>query len=299
VNDAQLESYEHAMAEAPRRLNEFGFLPPLPPIPIDLAPLRNAFIDFSESGILNPVYERRTARDLHLRSKTMMKLIVWSPLVAVLQKLMGPDLIVWRSQVFYKKPGVGVIDWHQEWGEFRGEEQGADKPAVRYADSGNALRSLTVWFPLQDVAVQHGALQFMPGSNRAQLPYDLVSYSESAFGRQSSGVVAAPAERKGAVINSTLVDEASAVTVEAGVGQPIVFTERTLHRSLPNTSDIARVAVNFRVTSSASLVYPSRLQGDSFDGFGWDVRNHRCVLISGRNRNDDNRVLDATSWAHN
>lgn len=296
--DLQLESYQQARAEAAERLQESGFLPPLPPIPIDLAPLRNAFIDYSQSGLLNPVYERRTARDLHLVSKTMLKLIVWSPLVSILQTLLGPDLIVWRSQVFYKTPGAGAIDWHQEWGEFRGEEHGADKPAVKYADSGTGLRSLTVWFPLQDVKVEHGALQFMPGSNRAQLPYELVSFAESAFGRQASRVGEIPAERKGAAIDSTLVDEAAAATVEAGMGQPIVFTERTLHRSLPNTSDLARVVVNFRVTSSASLVYPSRLQGDTVDGFGWDVSNHRCVLISGRNRNADNRVLDATSWAH-
>lgn len=144
--------YDRALAQAPQRMQEFGFLPPLLPIPMDLAPLRKSIIDYSESGAMNPVYHTRAARDLHSRSKTMMKLIVWSPLVAVLQKLLGPDLIVWRSQVFYKKPGAGVIDWHQEWGR----------------------------------------------------------------------------------------------------------------------------SVYFRVTSSASLLYPSRLQGDFVDGFGWDLRNHRA-----------------------
>jgi non-heme Fe2+,alpha-ketoglutarate-dependent halogenase len=65
-------------------------------------------------------------------------------------------------------------------------------------------------------------------------------------------------------------------------GQFVIFSERTMHGSLPNNSDDERLAFNFRVTTTDTEVYPARHDGDYVDGSNLDIRRHRCVLLSGK-----------------
>ncbi|TFH90305.1 hypothetical protein ELS82_17790 [Vibrio ouci] len=65
-------------------------------------------------------------------------------------------------------------------------------------------------------------------------------------------------------------------------GEFVVFTERTMHSSLDNTSDRDRLAINLRVTSSDTLIYPRRLEGDVMDGSDLDITDHESLLIGGR-----------------
>lgn len=78
------------------------------------------------------------------------------------------------------------------------------------------------------------------------------------------------------------------VTLPMKKGQFVIFTERTMHGSLPNTSDKNRVAINCRVTFTDTLIYPGRLQGDYVDGSNIDISAHRCVLLSGEDKNGQN-----------
>jgi non-heme Fe2+,alpha-ketoglutarate-dependent halogenase len=78
------------------------------------------------------------------------------------------------------------------------------------------------------------------------------------------------------------------VTLPMKKGQFVIFTERTMHGSLPNTSDKNRVAINCRVTFTDTLIYPGRLEGDYIDGSNIDISAHRCVLLSGEDKNGQN-----------
>lgn len=83
-------------------------------------------------------------------------------------------------------------------------------------------------------------------------------------------------------------DPADVVTVLPKAGQFVIFTERTMHGSLPNTTAHSRIAINARVTTTDTLIYPGRLRGDFVDGSNVDISRHRCVLLSGRDLNGQN-----------
>jgi non-haem Fe2+, alpha-ketoglutarate-dependent halogenase len=71
------------------------------------------------------------------------------------------------------------------------------------------------------------------------------------------------------------------ITLPMKKGQYVIFPERTMHRSIANTSDKDRLAINFRVTRSETLIYPSRLDGDFIDGSNLNIKAHKNVLVSG------------------
>lgn len=83
-------------------------------------------------------------------------------------------------------------------------------------------------------------------------------------------------------------DASDIVTVLPKAGQFVIFTERTMHGSLANTSTRSRLAINCRVTTTDTLIYPGRLRGDFVDGSNVDISKHKCILISGRDLNGRN-----------
>lgn len=83
-------------------------------------------------------------------------------------------------------------------------------------------------------------------------------------------------------------DSSEIVTVLPKAGQFVIFTERTMHGSLSNTSARSRIAINCRVTTTDTLIYPGRLRGDFIDGSNVDISRHKCILLSGRDLNGQN-----------
>lgn len=86
---------------------------------------------------------------------------------------------------------------------------------------------------------------------------------------------------RGAVTLPFEYDPQDLVTVETRAGEFVIFSERTMHGSPPNRSAEGRTAVNCRVTTSDTLIYPGRLRGDFTDGSNIDIRTHFCILLSG------------------
>jgi len=78
------------------------------------------------------------------------------------------------------------------------------------------------------------------------------------------------------------------ITLPMKKGQYVIFPERTMHRSISNVSQQDRFGINFRITTSDTLVYPSRLEGDFIDGSNVDISNHKCVLLSGNKLQKNN-----------
>jgi non-haem Fe2+, alpha-ketoglutarate-dependent halogenase len=168
-----------------QRFQEDGFAGPLdgevPGEEIDA--MRELLLDFVHKKSDHPLYGRYSVRDWHLIYPQLMKLIRQQPVIAKLRQIMGPDLTVWRSKVFHKKrPGEGPIDWHQDWGEFRGEEVGNDKPSLRPLNrEGDGYWNITVWFPLEDIGRNKGPMQMVRGSYRTYYPLEMIPMVDSAF----------------------------------------------------------------------------------------------------------------------
>jgi len=66
-------------------------------------------------------------------------------------------------------------------------------------------------------------------------------------------------------------------TVTMKKGQFVIFSERTMHRSLANTTQFSRLAINCRMTPSSTQVYPSKSMGNYIDGSNLNISKHQCI----------------------
>ena len=78
-------------------------------------------------------------------------------IVDLVASVIGPDIILWGSQLFCKPAGTGLaVPWHQD-GHFW---------PIR------PLATCTVWIAIDDVTVENGAMRFVPGSQRERLLFE-------------------------------------------------------------------------------------------------------------------------------
>lgn len=130
---------------------------------------------------VQPMYRRYAQRDWHLQDEELEQLLTSPAIVEPVRRILGPDLLLWRSKIFYKPPGGGPVGWHQEWGSFDGEEIGGSIPSLQPQNPEAGIWDLTVWVALEDVGMDNGPMQFVPGSNHKRLAWDSVPMTESAF----------------------------------------------------------------------------------------------------------------------
>lgn len=278
----------------------------------------------------HPLYSRFSGRDWHLVSQPLLDMFKHPAIVDRLIQLMGDDLVLWRSKIFYKRPDEGRIGWHQEWGLFNGEEIGNDKPSLIFSSPDGGWWNITTWIALSDVTLENGPLQFLPGSHKTRYPYHMVPMTESAFfhdpfvGVNDTQTIIEQAAKSQLILDIDTTDlfadidpyrlsltemkeyvhkklsqkmakitpfdpdPNELVTMPMKKGQFVIFTERTMHGSLPNISETSRLAINFRATLTETSIYPARLKGDYIDGSNVDISKHKCILLSGADRNGNN-----------
>ncbi len=110
-----------------------------------------------------------------------------------------------------KKPGGRAASWHQDHAYWQ--------PELDY-------HALGVWLPMQDVSVEMGAMQFMPGSHkRGLVPH-----------RQEDDPIHNVLTVKGPV------DTSKAVACPLKVGGATFHHAETWHYTAPNTTDRVRLA---------------------------------------------------------
>ena len=77
-----------------------------------------------------------------------LKLCTLPRLLDLVEQAIGPDIVLWGSQIFCKPAGTGMaVPWHQD-GHFW---------PIR------PLATCSVWIAIDDVTLENGAMQFIPG----------------------------------------------------------------------------------------------------------------------------------------
>lgn len=134
------------------------------------------------------------------------------------ESLLGPDLLVWDSRWFTKRPGDATyISWHQD-----GTYWSLDPPKVS-----------TAWIALSRSVAANGAMQVVPRSHvGGQLPHVDTFDAENALARGQEIAVS--------------VDEASAVTLVLEPGEMSLHHIGVVHGSKPNRSDEPRIGFAVR-----------------------------------------------------
>lgn len=190
-----------------------GFLAPLRACgPSEMAEYRRHF---------EALLERDADRHRPDHNRHLDDFVVWSVcslprLVAAARSVLGPDLLLWRSNFFNKEPGGKEVPWHQD-GHFWPIE-----PRV----------ALTAWVAVDHVDTGNSCVQVVPETHRRWFVH------REAADDMWLGEEATP----------TSEELRSLVDIELEPGEFFLFNERTLHHSEPNRSERRRMGLSVRMT---------------------------------------------------
>jgi non-heme Fe2+,alpha-ketoglutarate-dependent halogenase len=192
-----------------------------------------------EIETVSKIYDFPTGRDRHLDCPNLWNLIHRPELYERLAQLLGPNLLLWRSQVFLKPPGAPEITWHQAV-SYLSEEQ---IRCTLYPRDKDELFQLTTWLAFDDVDLENGCMQFAPGTHRNVYPVRIGGEEAEGFAKARVKLVFP-------------LKEDEVVNMEMKAGQFVIFTERCIHGSPPNRSkDRRRWGMAFRNVKPDTLVY--------------------------------------------
>src|SRR2546425_1844159 len=189
-----------------------GFVSPVPALTREESAAYRAKLEAFERAIGGPLTSEAT--DARYRSRTHV-LLAWvhelvrhPAILDAVEKLIGPDILVYTSTWFIKEPDSSAIAaWHQDATYF------GLRPYVH----------VTAWLALTDATAENGCMEFLPGSHaRGQLPH-------------RAGVVASSVNRAGQAV-VTDVDDTPAVLAPLRAGEFSLHHTLCLHRSKPNRS---------------------------------------------------------------
>lgn len=177
-------------------------------------------------------------------------------ILALVEQLLGPDLIVWASQLFCKPPAVGrEVPWHQD------SRYWAVRPLV----------TCSVWVAIDESASDNGALKFIPGS-----------HGQGDFSHRTDN---SPHLVLHQAINDQRFDEAKARYVEMAPGQISLHHSHLVHGSAANKSGRRRAGIAIRYMPTTSKLDTS-LDMSEVSRLDWSVLP--LLLVRGVNRNAGN-----------
>ena len=147
-----------------------------------------------------------------------------SRIVDLVADVIGPDVILWGSQLFCKPAGTGLaVPWHQD-GHFW---------PIR------PLATCTVWIAIDDVTLENGAMRFVPGSHRERL---LFEHEPSTSEEMALNASLAP----------RYLDLSKAAADELPAGTLSLHDVYLIHGSEPNRSNKRRAGFTIRYMPATS-----------------------------------------------
>ena len=218
-------------------------------------------------------------RDRHLDSPLMFRMAAAPAIVSRLPSLLGPDVLLWRSDAFEQGVGDASTSPHQD-GAFEatrathpmievGEGQAAIAHQVRPVEVGIPL-SIGVWTTLTPVTKRTGALWVVPGSHKELIP--------EVPGDGFAGMKYVPSRH---------FEPSDGHAIEIEAGQFILFHNLLVHGSYPVETG-RRFAWTTRYVSTKTLIH----HRSNVNAQGQDLANYGAVLVCGADR-DRRNVLRA------
>jgi ectoine hydroxylase-related dioxygenase (phytanoyl-CoA dioxygenase family) len=154
-------------------------------------------------------------RQMHLHFRWAHELATHPRVLDAVEDLLGPDLLVWATEVFAKHPHDAAVSigWHR------------DRPYM-----GLVGETTTAWVALSDSVAANGCMRAVPGLSRRD--------PRPPAGERPPGRAGGQA--------AVGVDEREAVDVWLGAGEMSLHDADILHGSAANRSDEKRVGFVIR-----------------------------------------------------
>jgi non-heme Fe2+,alpha-ketoglutarate-dependent halogenase len=237
------------------------------------------------------LYPNNVNYDRHYDISELSRHISHPTIVKHLQAILGPDVLLWRTEFFPKFPGSSGTEWHQ----VRDYSYANGKPQLLPTESEwNAFIDITVWTTFTPATKDTGCMRFVRGSHRKwyfderkptdqgrQGVYDVNSSETQFFGYDFSDFV---------IEDGWEPAPEDVVELEMKPGEAVVFTANCVHGSLPNTTEReTRFAIAGRYVPTHVRVYPD--QNDyTAHGAKFELDNYGSVLVAGRDEFGHNRM---------
>ncbi|MEQ8847823.1 phytanoyl-CoA dioxygenase family protein [Botrimarina sp.] len=268
---------EHQLShEQLRSFYERGFVGPLDVFtPEQMRDFKRDLLAIEDS--VSRTYGFVTPRDRHFEMPRLWYYMNSPAVTDRIAQLLGPDLLCWRSQVFYKGPGSPAIQWHQA-STFMVEDY--QDPALFPADR-NELFQITAWIAVDDSTTENGCLRFAAGTHD-RIRTITFGGKEGFYNAQFS----------------LDFDESKheIVEVPCRAGQMILFTERCIHGSAPNRTDRHRLAFNLRAIPPSVAVYPGKKYYRSvYNGGKYQLDRWGVATLRGEDRFGLSRTVPVES----
>ena len=182
-----------------------------------------------------------------LRSETLMQ-----EALSCIQSIIGDEIV--GSSVYRNRPKLpghshGEVPWHQDYNYW---------PI-------DPLINISAWVAVDAVTIENSGVQIIPGSQKK-----ILRHVSAPHGMDFQDMA-----------DPEAFDTGAAVSMELKPGEFFLFSERTLHRSAPNTSGKRRIGLAIRVTIPIVNVEHEKL-----------FKDHACILLRGEDRMGFNRLTD-------
>ena len=145
-------------------------------------------------------------------------------IVDMMEQLLGPDVILWGSNLFHKRPIAGpATPWHRDGAHW------VMRPLV----------TASAWIAVTDAMLDNGCLRFIPGSHAAKELGEHYDSTEPGLLFPGS-------------IREHEFDENDAVDIEVEAGQMILFDAHTIHGARANHENRERTGYSLRFMPATS-----------------------------------------------
>jgi ectoine hydroxylase-related dioxygenase (phytanoyl-CoA dioxygenase family) len=215
-----------------------GFVLPREGLPPDVVQHMRGLVDHvvrdnaEWANLLRMVHVPRRPGQLEgvIGGEEVFKLIFHPVLLRAAASILGPNLIMWGSEMFAKPPGVGKgTPWHQD----------CYNPAIKSGKGEDRVTSLMVWIAVDNIDRGNGCLRFIPGSGRnGKLEHVQHAQTDALLNFEA---------------DSKLIDPSKAVDSIRAPGQFSIHDYYVVHGAEPNTSNRRRAGLTFHYISSEDM----------------------------------------------
>ncbi|MFN0026435.1 MAG: phytanoyl-CoA dioxygenase family protein [Acidimicrobiales bacterium] len=179
-------------------------------------------------------------------------------LLDIMEQIMGPDLILWNTVMFYKRQQGGpVTPWHRD----------------AFAYPIEPLATTSVWIAVTESALDNGCMRYIPRSHAAREAGE--HDREPRPGQMFSGNL-----KPGGF------DESSAVDVPLEPGQMVLFDVFTIHGARANEAVAPRAGLACRYMPGTSVYRHGNAEVRDQPGYGHESR--ALMLVRGQDRTGRN-----------
>ena len=207
-----------------QQYHDNGWIGPLTLISeLEMAEFRKRLdIEIFEPALESKTDEKNFCHNRHLDNATVYQLLTHPNLAQKAESILGPDIVLWRSNFQLKLP----LSQQDEW----------DTGVPRHQDSAYFQPSpnviLSAWIAIDHVEKSNGCMQILSGSHKKLCPHI-----------QNDGL-----EMFEKTADIDAFEPNNSIFIELNPGEFIFFDGSILHSSLPNKSETRRLGISPRLT---------------------------------------------------